>query len=182
MFESLTLLRAHSVQFAMNLALALAIVVGFGVVAAVIGNVLVRLSKRAGEGREDVLLLSAQVAKAAILTFGIITGLGTVGVNVSALVAGLGLTGFALGFAFRDALSNVLAGAMILFYHPFRRQDHIAVSGFEGTVIEINLRYTVIQSPNVRILVPNSNLLTHPIVVRQATQEDSVLITSTEKK
>ena len=55
--------------------------------------------------------------------------LGTLGINVSALVAGLGLTGFALGFAFRDALSNVLAGVMILLYHPFHRGDCANITG-----------------------------------------------------
>jgi len=87
------------------------------------------------------------------------------GVNVSALVAGLGLTGFALGFAFRDALSNVLAGAMIRFYRPFRRQDWIKVGDYEGVVTEVNLRYTIIEREKFRVLIPNSNLLTNPIVV-----------------
>ena len=42
--------------------------------------------------------------------------LGILGVDIAALVAGLGLTGFALGFTLKDALSNLLAGILILFY------------------------------------------------------------------
>jgi small conductance mechanosensitive channel len=124
-----------------------------------------RVASRAGPSREDVLQLLAQIARTAVMTFGIVTALGTMGVNVSALVAGLGLTGFALGFAFRDALSNLLAGAMILFYRPFRRHDRIKVAEFEGTVAEINLRYTIIRREGSRVLIPNSNLLTNPIIV-----------------
>ena len=56
------------------------------------------------------------MAKLSLIVFGLVTALGTAGVNVSALVAGLGLTGFALGFAFRDVLSNLLAGVLILLY------------------------------------------------------------------
>ena len=50
---------------------------------------------------------------------------GTVGVDVSALVAGLGLAGFAIGFALRDAVSNTLAGVLVLMYQPFRVGDDI---------------------------------------------------------
>ena len=91
--------------------------------------------------------------------------MGTAGIDVSALVAGLGLTGFALGFAFRDVLSNVLAGVLILMYRPFRRGDRIAVSGLEGTVTGIDLRYTILENDGKTILIPNSNLFTNPIVV-----------------
>jgi small-conductance mechanosensitive channel len=85
--------------------------------------------------------------------------------DVSALVAGLGLTGFALGFACRDILSNLLAGTLILIYRPFQRNDRIAVLGFEGIVIEIGLRYTALQAEDKKILIPNSNLFTNPVTV-----------------
>ena len=52
---------------------------------------------------------------------GVITALGTIGVDVTGLVAGFGLTGFAVGFAMKDALANLLAGVMILLYRPFRK-------------------------------------------------------------
>jgi len=84
----------------------------------------------------------------ALIIFGFITAPGTLGVNISALVAGLGLTGFALGFAFRDALPNVLAGIMILFYHPFRRGDRVVITGLEGQVTAIDLRYTTWRTIN----------------------------------
>ena len=54
---------------------------------------------------------------------------GTVGVDVSALVAGLGLAGFAIGFALRDAVSNTLAGVLVLMYQPFRVGDDIKTGG-----------------------------------------------------
>lgn len=100
--------------------------------------------------------------------FGAVTARGTAGVDVRALVAGLGLTRFALGFAFRDVLSNVLAGVLILMYPPFRRGQRIAVTGREGTVKEIDLRYTLLESEEKTILIPNSSLFTNPIVVTRA--------------
>ena len=116
----------------------------------------------------DLLALIATTSKMALLTFGCITALGTAGINVSALVAGLGLTGFALGFAFRDVLSNVLAGFLILLYRPFVRGDWINVTGLEGTVLQIDLRYTTLDSADKKILIPNANLFTNPIVIGKA--------------
>jgi len=141
------------------------IIFGSMVAGPLVQRLITRFVGRNVPEREDVILLLAQTAGATVLILGVVTALGTMGINVSALVAGLGLTGFALGFAFRDALSNVLAGALILFYRPFHRYDRIKVAEFEGVVTEINLRYTVIEREDGRVLLPNSNLLTTPIVV-----------------
>jgi small-conductance mechanosensitive channel len=112
-----------------------------------------------------LLQLLGRTANIAILTLGIATALGTVGVNVSALMAGLGLTGFALGFAFRDVLSNLLAGILLLLFRPFGVGDHISVTGLDGDVTNIDLRYTVLRQPDKIVLIPNSNLFTNPILV-----------------
>ena len=94
------------------------------------------------------------------------TAIGTIGIDVKALVASLGLTGFALGFALKDIISNSLAGALILFYKPFHRGDHIDVAGSEGIVGSVDMRYTtLVVSDGQRILVPNSSLFTNTIRV-----------------
>ena len=69
------------------------------------------------------------------------------------------------GFALKDALSNTLAGVLILIYQPFRRGDHIIISGFDGTVEQIDLRYTTLTSAGDKILIPNSTMFTNPIKV-----------------
>ena len=75
------------------------------------------------------------------------------------------MSGFALGFALKDALSNLLAGALILIYRPFRKGDKISVSGGEGEVVEVNFRYTVLLDSANTYLIPNSTLLTNLIKV-----------------
>ena len=118
-----------ALTLATNIGVGILILLAFWIASVVTTKVLGGFAARAGSGRDDVITLVGQVARVALLVLGVVTALGTFGVNVSALVTGLGLTGFAMGFAFRDALSNVLAGAMILFYRPFRRGDHITVAG-----------------------------------------------------
>ena len=72
-------------------------------------------------------LVLAGIVKNIMLIVGLITALGTLGVNISAIVAGLGLTGFAFGFAFKDMLSNFISGILIFIYEPFKLGDTIEV-------------------------------------------------------
>ena len=121
-----------------------------------------------GNDRIEVIKLLANAAHAGLMVFGAITALGTVGIDVTALVASLGLAGFGLGFALRDAISNVLAGVIVLMYRPFRVGDHISTGGHEGTVVGIDLRYTTIDSDDNRYLIPNANLLSRPVILPRA--------------
>jgi small conductance mechanosensitive channel len=151
-------------EFANRIGTAVAIFLAFWVAARVVHAVIRRVNAHAQESA-DLLDLLGRVAKLALNVFGVVTALGTAGVNVSALVAGLGLTGFALGFAFRDVLSNLLAGVLILLYRPFARGAKISVTGLEGIVTEIDLRYTKLNCDGDLVLIPNANLFTNPIRV-----------------
>jgi small-conductance mechanosensitive channel len=142
--------------------------VGFWIASVVARNLILRFARRADFTLAFILRLAARTASIGLLVFGGITALGTMGINVSALVAGLGLTGFALGFALKDVLSNLIAGILILVYRPFRLNDYISVIStekMEGRVIEIDLRYTTLEHEGQKYLVPNSVLLTNSIAV-----------------
>lgn len=142
------------------------------VVTALIFFVLSKLAKKAIIRVSDrfnidnhLSFLLARTAGIVIIIFGFVTVLGTLGINVSALVAGLGLTGFALGFALKDTISNLLAGILILLYQPFKIGNTIKIAGYEGDVVSIDLRYTQLNSDGSKILIPNSKLLIEPITV-----------------
>ena len=109
--------------------------------------------------------LLAGVARISLIVLGVITALGTLGVNIMGIVAGLGLTGFALGFALKDSIANLLAGVLILLYRPFDVGDRIDVGGLAGRVMHVNLRYTEMETDTERVLIPNSKMLTDPIKV-----------------
>ncbi len=135
------------------------------------GGVACRVIRRLGETQsidDSLTSLLGRVAKIGLLLFGAITALGTLGVDVTALVAGLGLTGFALGFALKDIVSNVLAGILVIIYKPFEPGDTIAIGADQGKVLEINLRYTVLESGEKRVFVPNSLVFSKPVVVTPA--------------
>jgi small conductance mechanosensitive channel len=144
------------------------IVISFWVASALLRN-LIRGLKTTSNLSLDALKLLEQTLISTLWIVGIVTALGTIGIDISALIAGLGLTGFAVGLALKDILSNFVSGALILIYRPFRRRDRIAVGNFQGTVIDIDLRYTTLQGENQKILIPNSYLFTNTICVLEET-------------
>lgn len=82
------------------------------------------------------------------------------------LVAGLGITSVAVGFAFKDILENFFAGILLLWQKPFRIGDEIRTNGFEGTVEDIDIRSTRIKTIDGElVVVPNGSMLSSPIVV-----------------
>jgi small-conductance mechanosensitive channel len=85
------------------------------------------------------------------------------------LVQLLGISGVAIGFAFRDILQNFLAGILILLTEPFRINDQIVFKDFEGTVESIETRATTIKTyDGRRIVIPNSELFTNSVTVNTA--------------
>lgn len=109
----------------------------------------------------------ATSAKSVLVIIGIIMGLGTIGINVTALVTSLGLAGFALGLAIKDPLSNMIAGVMLLYYQPFKVGDHLDISGKNnGTVIKVSLRYTHLVTDDVTALIPNNTVLNAVLSVK----------------
>ena len=147
-----------------KLAAVLFIIVLFFVLAKFVKRIIIKVSAKL-ELDPHLTVFFAQSSRVIFTLFGVITALGTVGINVSALVAGLGLTGFALGFAFKDTISNLLSGVLILLYRPFNINDKIKVDKFEGKVLSVDLRYTKLETEEGIVLIPNSKCFTDPVVV-----------------
>jgi small-conductance mechanosensitive channel len=121
----------------------------------------------------ELALLLARTVQLSLLAFGVITALDTIGIHVTMLVAGLGLTGFAVGFALKDVISNALSGMLIIIFRPFKNGDRISVFSsipFEGIVTDINLRYTVLDSDERTVFIPNSILSTNAVIVSKPKQ------------
>lgn len=85
------------------------------------------------------------------------------------LIAGLGVSSIAIGFAFKDILQNWLAGVLILIRQPFNVGDQIVIQDFEGVVERIETRATIIKTyDGQRAVIPNSDIYTHAVLVRTA--------------
>ncbi len=123
---------------------------------------LLKRSKHVDAGLEGLLLQSFRLVA---LSFIAIMVLAQLGFNITALVAGLGVAGIAVGFAARDTLENFISGVMILLDRPFNIGDNIVIGGTFGTVEEITLRSTRVRTPNNEIMVmPNTQMMNQPLL------------------
>jgi small-conductance mechanosensitive channel len=135
----------------------------FLVFSLLIDRVINNIEKRFDASAYQSFRLISNSQKAVLLFIGIMLALSKLGFDVGALVAGLGLTSFALGLALKDAISNLVSGIMIVLYHPIKLGDKIEMSGTKGTVVDFNLRYITIKAEGVSHLIPNSLLLNNKI-------------------
>jgi small conductance mechanosensitive channel len=89
----------------------------------------------------------------------LIAVLGLFGIETTSLVAILGTAGLAIGLALQGTLANFSSGVMLLLFRPFHVGDYIDAAGVAGTVTEIGVFSTTMNTPdNVKIIVPNSGI------------------------
>jgi small conductance mechanosensitive channel len=89
----------------------------------------------------------------------LIAVLGLFGIETTSLVAVLGTAGLAIGLALQGTLANFSSGVMLLLFRPFHIGDYIDAAGVAGTVTEIGVFSTTLNTPdNVKIIVPNSGV------------------------
>lgn len=87
---------------------------------------------------------------------GIATALSGVGIEVSAVLAGLGIGGMAIALASQDTVANVFGGVLVLLQRPFKAGERIEVAGINGWVQAIGLRNTAVRNWYGRtVLIPN---------------------------
>jgi len=136
---------------------------------ATIGRRLIAVAAPRAKADTGAVLLLSRVYYYSVLSFGLVTALGAAGLDVSALIAGLGLTGFALGFALKDVLSNLLSGIMLLLYRPFNIGDQIEMGEYSGTIQTIRMRDTLVRADDGRlIIIPNTKLITEVVINHSA--------------
>lgn len=105
------------------------------------------------------------VVKVFLLFTVVIIVLSNFGVSVSSLIAALSIVGVAFSLAIQDFLSNVFGGVQIITNHPFKVGDYVEAGGQAGTVREVGLFYTKLDTPDKKLVqIPNSKIVNDNIV------------------
>jgi len=156
-----------------NFILALLILAGFILAAKLVkrlaGKALRRFSENVAVNR-----LLASIVYIGVITVGIFVALGVLQLSktVTSLLAGVGVIGLALGFAFQNTAANFISGVFMATRHPINVGDIIEANGYFGKVDMIDMRFTKIRSPQGQIVViPNRTVLENPLVNYSATGE-----------
>ena len=89
----------------------------------------------------------------------------TVGIDVTGIVALASVVTLAVSLSLQNMLSNVVGGFTILYTHPFRSGDYVEIAGQSGSVLEIGMTYTKLNTPDNKIVsIPNSAVVASQIV------------------
>ena len=100
------------------------------------------------------------VLKYVVLIIGAVTALNQLGVNMASILTSMGVAGLTIGFAARDALSNIISGLFIFWDRPFVIGDLIEIGDQYGKVREVTMRSTrVVTSDGKMLAVPNTEIL-----------------------
>ena len=146
--------------------IALAVVVWAFRLVNVVQDVVTMLDSDGVSDGTDKTLVSAleSVLRFFIVFIGAIFIADAIGVNLTSLIAGLGISGLALALAAKDTISNFFGALTVLLDRPFKVGDWVVVGTSEGEVIEINLRTTLIRTGiDTVITIPNANLVSTPV-------------------
>jgi small conductance mechanosensitive channel len=105
-------------------------------------------------------ILLVRVLRIVVIAAAGVAALDKLGVQITPLVAGIGVAGVGIGFAFQGVLSNLIAGLTIIVTKPFRVGEYIKVTGVEGEVFHIDLPTTVLlHADRSRVIVPNRKIV-----------------------
>jgi len=155
------------------LALAKTTVIGFGgklivaliifYVGRIVAKMLVKGIRKLMRAQEVDKILESFVCNLTywmVMVFVIIAAINQIGVQTTSLIAVMGAAGLAIGLALQGSLSNFAAGVLIVIFRPYRVGDFVEVAGISGSVLQVQILTTVLNTgDNKQIVVPNAQIM-----------------------
>jgi len=157
----------------------------FAIVIVLIGRWLARFISRliervmtAAHIEQTVINFITHIASILVMVFAVLMALGRLGIETTSILAILGAAGLAIGLALQGSLSNLAAGVLLIIFRPFKQGDFIEAGGVLGSVLEIQMLTTVMNTPeNLRLIVPNSDIMNGAITNYSANETRRVDLT-----
>jgi len=135
------------VQQIPNLVVAIVFIIFFSLFTRIASNIVRNILRRTFDSKQ-IADLSTAIFKTCLMLLGVFIALDFVGLKgtVTSLLAGAGIIGLAIGFAFQDMTENLIAGIVMGIRKPFKVGDIIKADGVFGSVQTINLRNTLVET------------------------------------
>lgn len=144
-------------EIGLNITYAIIILCLSYIVSVILRRSITRIARSSGHIDTTTFAFLANVVQWILLIIALIAVLGLFGVQTTSLVAVLASAGLAIGLALQGTLSNIAAGVMLVIFRPFKIGDYIEVSGEAGTVDEISIFQTEMNTPdNTHVIIPNN--------------------------
>lgn len=152
-------LGAQAAEIFTDLAVGVIVFAAYFVVWLLVRLVLRNTLRRSSLDRTSAMFLETAV-KYTLLIVGFVSAMSAAGINTTSLLASLGIAGFTIGFAAKDAFSNLISGFLIYLDRPFVIGDLVEIEDFYGRVEQITLRSTrIITSDGKMLAVPNADII-----------------------
>ena len=163
--QALTWITDKGLSFAVSLVAALVILLLGALAVKLIVHLVGKAVRKSGKGHSLLANFVCNATSKVCWVVLLVVVLGKLGVDIAPIVAGLGVTGFILGFAFQESLGNLASGLMIAINQPFKLGDYVIVAGNEGAVTKVDMMATVLATAdNKKIVIPNKSAWGGPIV------------------
>lgn len=178
MLDTLLTSLSGSLFFKKLMGTVLILVIGVLVIRVIMRLITAALEKSHLEKAAHSLILSLARAAMYILLF--LIAASQMGIDVSSIVALASVLTLALSLALQNMVSNLIGGFVILYTHPFHSGDYVEIAGQGGTVKEISMTYTVLATPDNRIIsIPNSAVAAAQVVNYSSADSRRVELTVT---
>lgn len=116
---------------------------------------------------EPISELLAAVARVVVILVATFVALGLLQLDktVTSLLAGVGVVGLALGFAFQDIAANFMSGFMMAMRRPFDVGDQVEIGGHHGRILRVEMRATELETlDGLNVTIPNKDVFQNPII------------------
>lgn len=178
MLDTLLASLSGSLFFKKLMGTVLVLVIGVLVIRVIMRLITAALEKSHLEKAAHSLILS--LARAAMYVLLFLIAASQMGIDVSSIVALASVLTLALSLALQNMVSNLIGGFVILYTHPFHSGDYVEIAGQGGTVKEISMTYTVLATPDNRIIsIPNSAVAAAQVVNYSSADSRRVELTVT---
>ncbi len=164
--EKLEVWLEMAVKMLPNLVISILILLAFVMIGKFLKKMVYKLTGRITDNQSLRKLISS-ILYIITLSIGTFIALSVLELDgaVTSLLAGAGVIGLALGFAFQDIASNFIAGTMMSIRRPFQVNDLIETNSYFGKVVSIHLRTTQIETLQGQlVMIPNAEVFKNPII------------------
>ena len=141
------------------------ILIATRIITALVRKAMMKIPKKSHKMTPMLAGLITRVLNLLIWAFAVISMLQTIGLDLTPVITGLGVTGVVLGFALQESIASFFAGFLIALNNPFRKGDYVSIGGTEGTVESMDLMCVVLHtSDNKEVTLANRNVWGSTIV------------------
>lgn len=134
-----------------------------------------QISRQKKQKQQTISNLILNVSKYVILGLSAIIILNVVGINITSLLAGVGLVGMVIGLAFQDLIKDVISGISIVLEDQYDIGDYVKINGFEGTVIDLSIRSTKIKNIRNEVKISANSQISE--VINYSKYEPTIVMT-----